>query len=192
VGYQRNSPRARSLSNNPLFAWAAFLASLATIVSAFVVLPIRLPFADPPAGPLIPSAHYPATEGRSGTEAPGPASASAAAPASGTAIALGNGWGVDLDKGSVGQAFTMPGADISVGPGTDGDELDVGDGAAIYVLSAAPGRPEDCSAGRAAQSVPLPVTSGLCVLTGQGNLATLRVTGSSATRLTFTYRLWSQ
>jgi hypothetical protein len=71
--------------------------------------------------------------------------------------------------------------------------LDVGDGAAIYVLSRAPGRPEDCADGPATQTIRLPLRpdADLCVLTGQGQLATLNITRSTSTALHFRYRLWS-
>jgi hypothetical protein len=100
---------------------------------------------------------------------------------------------VDLDSGEVGQAFTLAGADMSIGPGLDGGMLDVGDGAAIYVVGHRPIRPADCADGPAMQSVPLPLPRGtdLCVLTGEGRVATLDVTTSSGTSVRFSYRLWS-
>jgi hypothetical protein len=85
------------------------------------------------------------------------------------------------------------GADISIGPGLEGGMVDVGDGAAIYVVTGRPDWPEDCYAGVATQTVSLPLRpdADLCVLTGTGQLATLDVTASTGSTLRFRYRLWT-
>jgi hypothetical protein len=109
-----------------------------------------------------------------------------------SAASLSEGLGIDFESGSVGMAFSLAGVDISIGPGIDSGMVDVGDGAAIYETERKPTRPADCYDGPATSSVPLPLRTGhhLCVLTGNGQLATLDVTASTRGTLRFIYWLW--
>jgi hypothetical protein len=111
-----------------------------------------------------------------------------------TAAVLGSGWGIDFDSGSTGLAYTLTGADISIGPGLEGGMVDVGDGAAIYLTQQKPARPEDCAGNEAIQTTPLPLPANadLCVLTGRGQLVTIDVTASTSDTLRFRYRIWSR
>jgi hypothetical protein len=111
-----------------------------------------------------------------------------------TAASLSEGRGIDLDSGSAGVALILNGVDISIGPGLNGGMVDAGDGAAIYETEQKPTQPADCYENPATTSVPLPLRTGhhLCVLTGNGQIATLNVTASTRSTLKFTYRLWPQ
>jgi len=89
-------------------------------------------------------------------------------------------------------ALVLNGVDISIGPGLNGGKVDAGHGAAIYETEQKPTRPADCYEGPATTSVPLPTGHHLCVLTGNGQIATLNVTASTRYTIKFTYRLWPQ
>jgi hypothetical protein len=109
-----------------------------------------------------------------------------------TSASLSDGWGIDFDSGSVDTAFTLTGADLSIGPGLEGGMVDAGDGAAILLVTARPTRPPDCAGGQPTTTIQLPLPAGthLCVLTGRGKIATLNITYNSSSAIRFTYRVW--